>query len=199
MTEQPQELIVNLEEFAGLCGVTGETMRAHLKGVEGDPTWLLERGDRGRGYRIEALGGLAWWRAKRDTEEQQSAERRAQLAQMRLDLVGDQVEASAQLGMTGKQRREEYAAAEAAVKYRKMMGELVDRNDMIHALSSAASQLKRRLLQVPGEFAIREGLTPQSVTPLEGMLARAIEDFLRTIAEETKIEIIEAGGSDADA
>ena len=199
MTEQPQELIVNLEEFADLCGVTGETMRVHVKAIEGDPAWLLERGDRGRGYRIEVGGGVAWWRSKRDTEEQQSSERRAQLAQMRLDLVGDQVEAPAQLAMTGKQRREEYAAAEAAAKYRKMMGELVDRHEMVHALSSAASQLKRRLLQVPGEFAIREGLTPQSVTPLEGMLARAIDDFLRTIADETKIALIEEGGSDANA
>lgn len=194
MTDRPQDMIVNLEEFCDLCGVTGETMRGYLKGVPDDATWLIERGDRGRGYRIEALGGVAWWRAKRENDEQLSAERRAQLAQMRLDLVGDQVEAPTQLGMSGKQRREEYQAAEAAAKYRKMMGDLLDRHEMVHALSSAGAELRRRLLQVPGEFAIREGLAPQSVTPLEGMLGRAVDDFLRTIADDMKIEI--SGGND---
>jgi len=199
MAEQPQELIVNLEEFADLCGVTGETMRAHLKVVEGEPIWLLERGDRGRGYKIEARGGVAWWRAKRGEEEQQSAERRAQLAQLRLDLVGDQVEAPAHLGMSGKQRREEYAAGEAALKYRKLMGDLIDRNEMVHELSSAAANLRRRLLQVPGEFAIREGLSPQSVVPLEGMLGRAVDEFLRAVVEGTAIEIYENRGPNDDA
>ena len=64
MVEPRGDLIVNLEEFAELCGVTAETMRVHVKAVDGDAAWLIERGARGRGYAIEAMGGLAWWKAK---------------------------------------------------------------------------------------------------------------------------------------
>ena len=42
-------LVVNLEEFSELCGVTPETMRGYIRSVEGAPGWLIERGDRGRG------------------------------------------------------------------------------------------------------------------------------------------------------
>ncbi len=199
MVEPRGDLIVNLEEFAELCGVTAETMRVHVKAVDGDAAWLIERGARGRGYAIEAMGGLAWWKAKRRDDEAVDAERKAQLAQLRLELVGDQIEQTDQLGLTGKQRREEYRAGFEAIEYRKAIGKLVDRDDMIHALSVAASELRRRLMQVPAEFAIREGMTQQAVAPLEGMLARAIDEFLRMVAEESKIRVTADGEPDANA
>ena len=179
------DLIVNLEEFADLCGVTAETMRVHVKAVDGTASWLLERGDRGRGYKIEPTGGIAWWKSKRADDEANDAERKAQLQQMRLDLIGDQVEAPDKLGMSGRQRREEYLAAEAAAKYRRMMGDLLDRAEMEAVLASAAVELRRQLMQVPGEFGVVAGLDPEIVAPLEGMLKRAVEDFLRTLAQES--------------
>lgn len=177
-------LIVNLEEFADLCGVTGETMRVHIRTVEGNPAWLVERGDRGRGYKIEAEGGLAWWQAKKEADDLADAERRAQLQQMRLNLVGDQAEDGERLQMSGRQRREEYAAAFEALKYRKMMGELIEKVDLEHALTAAAVEMRRRLGMVPGEFAILTGLDPEQVKPLENLLARAMDDFVKAITPE---------------
>ena len=175
-------LIVNLEEFAELCGVTAETMRVHIRTVEGDPAWLVERGDRGRGYKIEPEGGLAWWKARREDEERADTERRAQLAQLRMDLVGDNVEAPEKLGLSGKQRREEYAAAFEAVRYRKMMGELVEKAELVPVLTAAAVLLRRRLQSIPGEFAIVAGLSPADVEPLHRLHRRAMEEFLTSIA-----------------
>lgn len=182
-------LVVNVNEFAELCGVTSQTMRDHLKGVEGDPLWLIERGTRGREYKIDARGGVAWWRKKIDDATLADADRAEQFAQLRLELTGGVVEDPETLALSGKQRIQEYAAAEAAAKYRKMMGDLLDRPDLVRAISTAATELRRRLQQVPGEFAIREGLAPETVIPLEGMLARAVEDFLRNFTKETSIEV----------
>lgn len=196
MTEQ---LVVNVNEFADLCGVTSETMRVHLKAVEGNPVWLIERGTRGREYRIDARGGVAWWRKMRDDEAMADASRIAQLGQLRLELTGGVVEDAETLALSGKQRIQEYAAAEAAAKYRKMMGDLLDRIEMVRALSSSATELRRRLMQVPGEFAIREGLSPQSIVPLEGMLKRAVDDFLRSLSKEAGIELTSAQDTSANA
>lgn len=77
MPDGAPQLVVNLEEFADLCGVTAETMRVHVKAVDSTASWLLERGDRGRGYKIEPVGGLAWWKAKRAEDDGADAERRA--------------------------------------------------------------------------------------------------------------------------
>ena len=191
-------LIVNLDEFAELCGVTSETMRGYVRAVEGEPGWLIKRGKRGSGYEIDAEGGVAWWRKLRDDEVAAGADRTERLAQMRLELTGGVAESEPALALSGKQRIQEYQAAEAAAKYRQMLGDLVDRNELVGVLSSAVVELRRWLLQVPGEFAIREGLDPHSVIPLEDMIGRAIDEFLRTIAKDSRIDVI-TGEASGDA
>lgn len=182
-------LVVNVNEFADLCGVTSETMRVHLKAVDGTPDWLIERGTRGREYRIDARAGIAWWRKMRDDAALADADRGEQLTQLRLELTGGVVEDAEVLALSGKQRIQEYAAAEAAAKYRRMMGDLLDRHEVVRVLATAATELRRRLMQVPAEFAIREGLPPKSIIPLEGMLGRAVDDFLRSFTKETAVEL----------
>jgi len=171
-------LVVNLDEFSELCGVTAETMRVHIRGVEGEPGWLLERGDRGRGYKIEAEGGLAWWKAKREADESASAERRAQLQQLRFAELGEAADSEESLGLSGKQRREEYAAVVEKIKLRRMMGELVERAPLEAMLTHAAVELRRQLMLVPAEFAVNEGLAPEAVQKLGTMIERAVDKFV---------------------
>ena len=179
-------LIVNLDEFSDLCGVTAETMRVHIRGVEGNPAWLIERGDRGRGYKIEAEGGVAWWKAKRDADDLASAERQAELQQMRLDLLGDAAESPEALSLSGRQRRDEIEAAMARLKLRRQMGELVERAELEAAGVTAAIELRRRLLLVPAEFAAEAGLPPEDVKPLRAMLERAINAFVDALPSPLK-------------
>ena len=175
-------LIVNLDEFSELCGVTSETMRVHIRQVEGNPAWLLERGDRGRGYKIEAEGGLAWWKARREADETASAERKAALQQLRFEHLGDAAEGGEDaLTLSGKQRREEYAAVLERIKLRRLMGELVEWAELEPLMTSAAVDLRRRLALVPGEFAALTGLPPDQVKPLEGLLARALDAFVTAL------------------
>lgn len=174
-------LIVNLEEFAELCRITPETMRVHLRTVEGEPAWLVRKGDRGRGYEIEARGGVEWWQKRCDDETNASAERRAQLAQMRLDLVGENAEARDTLNLSGRQRKEEYEAAFKGLEFRKAMGELIEKAELQHVLTGACVELRRRLALSPGEFAIVAGLEPGQVRPLEGIIARAVDAFVTSL------------------
>lgn len=174
-------VIVSLEEFSELVGVTPETMRVHLKAVEGQPGWLIERGDRGRAYKIEAEGAIAWWQAKREAEDLLDAERKGQLQQLRLGLVGNTAESEDRLTLSGRQRREEYGAALEAIKYRKVMGELVEKSELDHVFIPAVVELRRRLMLVPGEFVIAQGLDGHHVQMLEGMLARAVDSFVAKI------------------
>ena len=171
-----ERLVVNLDEFAELCGVTGETMRAHFKSVEGEPDWLIKRGTRGRGYEIDAEGGLAWWRKLRDDAAAQTAARAEQLAQLRLELIGD-AEGEEAIALSGKQRREEYAATLDRIKLRRIMGELVERAEVEARLTAAAVEHRRQLMLVPGEFAALTGMTPADVAPLERLIAKAVDAF----------------------
>lgn len=171
-------LVVNLDDFSELCRVTAETMRVHIRAVEGNPAWLIERGSRGRDYKIEAEGGVAWWRSKRDADDQASAERQAALQQMRFDLLGDAAEAPEALAVSGKQRRDEYAAAMERIKLRRVMGELVDRAELEGPASAAVIELRRQLGLVPAEFAVETGASPADVQVVRRLIERAVNAFV---------------------
>ncbi len=173
-------LVVNLDEFSELCGRTPETMRDYIRAVEGEPAWLIERGTRGRGYRIEAEGGLAWWKALQAADENASAERLAQLQQLRFELLGDSSGSEEELSLSGKQRREEYAAEFERIRLAKMMGKLVDTEELVPALMAAVVESRRRLGLVPGEFAALTGMSQDEVKPLGAMIEKAVDDFVTT-------------------
>jgi hypothetical protein len=44
------------------------------------PAWLIEKGERGRAYQIEAEGAIAWWEQKREAELLANEERQGQAA-----------------------------------------------------------------------------------------------------------------------
>lgn len=172
---------VNLDEFSELCGVTSETMRVHIRAVEGLPDWLIERGDRGRGYKIEPEGGIAWWKARRDAEADASAERQAQLQQLRFEHLGEAADDESNLSLSARQRRDEYAAVMERIKLRRVMGELVEWAGLEALIVAAVIELRRQLMLTPAEFSAASGLTPAQVAPLEAMLDQAIERFIAAL------------------
>lgn len=182
-------LVVNLDEFSELCQVTAETMRTHVRAVEGEPAWLIERGTRGRDYKIDAEGGLAWWQAKRAADDQASAERKLQLQQLRLELLGPASEDEEALSLSGRQRREEIEAAMARIKLRRTMGELVEVASIEHGMAAAVIALRAQLSGLPGEFAIKAGLGLEDIKPLEEMLARTLDRFAADLRK-----VLEGGG-----
>lgn len=177
-----ERLVVSLEEFADLAGVTAETMRGHVRELRpAAPEWVLEWGDRGRAYRIDPEGGLAWWRRKRELDDLASEERKGQLAQLRLEIVGEAGGEPDQLSLSGRQRREEIAAALELIKYRKTLGQLLERSDVERVISGAAVQLRRSLQRVAPEFGITAGLEPGQVQQLGRAIERAVDQFVTAI------------------
>jgi hypothetical protein len=180
-----EPLIVSLDEFAELCGVSSVTMRTHLRELGRDgaelPAWMIERGDRGRNYKIDAEDGVRWWQAKREAEDQGSAERAERMQQLRLEVVGEGVAEPEALALSGKQRREEYIAAQEAIKYRKLMGQLVEKGPLQRVLTSAAVELRKRLQAVGPQAAIKLGLSSDQQRALDGMIEGAIEQFVMAI------------------
>lgn len=188
-------LIVNLDEFSELCGSTAETMRGHIRDVDGNPAWLVERGSRGRDYQIEAEGGLAWWRARREADETTSAERKAQLQQLRFEQLGAAVESEEALALSGRQRREEIEAALARIKLRRVMGELVEWAELEPLLATAAVEIRRQLQLVPGEFAALTGMSPEEVKPLAGLIERALAQFVTALPTRAQVLRGQHGGA----
>ncbi|RSV44403.1 hypothetical protein CA234_03030 [Sphingomonas sp. ABOLE] len=185
-------LIVSLDEFAELCGVSSVTMRTHLRDLGRDggdlPAWLIERGDRGRNYKIDAEGGVRWWQARRDAEDQGNAERAQRMQQLRLDTIGDAADEPEALALSGKQRREEYAAAQEAIKYRKLMGQLVEKAPLQRVLTNATVELRKQLQRVAPEAAIKLGLSADQARDLDGIIERAVAQFVATIEKPHAFE-----------
>lgn len=176
-----EPLIVSLDEFAELAGVTSETMRGYLRDVGRDgsvPAWLIERGERGRAYKIEAEGALAWWRKLREDESAAEAARLEKLQQLRLDLVGEPGAGDGEPSLSGRQKKEEIDAAITGLKYRKLLGELVDKAAVQRVISAAAVDLRRQLQRVPAEYGIATGLDADQVRDLEARIERALDAFV---------------------
>ncbi len=92
--------------------------------------------------------------------------------------------------MSGRQRREELEAGIKEMEFRKRKGELLERVDLQHVLMPACVELRRRLMLCPGEFAIVAGIEPDVARPLEGIIARAIDAFVASLAPIGMVEAL---------
>ena len=182
------ELIVNMDEFASLCGVTTETMRSHLKAAPAKAPWILERGTRGRGYKIAALAGIEWWKQRAAAGNDDDG-RAAKLAELRLSMLGGDASED-DLLLSGKQRGDEFKAGLAELEYREAMGELVRVQDIEAETVNAVIELRRQLQGV--------GLTIRRKFSLEREVQDAIDEL---IAERLKlfVEALDADVGDYGA
>lgn len=172
------ELIVSLDEFAGLCGVTPETMRNHLKQAP-DADWLLERGRRGVGYKIAAEAAIAWWR-NRSTNAGEDNARQQQLADLRMQMLGDAGDDEGLL-LTGKQRYEEYRAGEAEIAYRQAIGELCRVADIEAETVNAAIELRRQLQGVARTIRHQFDLRVEVQTAIDDLIAEKLAAFVKVL------------------
>lgn len=173
------DLIVSLDEFASLCGVTPETMRSHLKQAPANAEWLLQRGRRGVGYKIAAEGALEWWR-NRDHGGGEDSLRNQKLAELRLQMLGgDAVEEDVLL--TGKQRYEEFKAGEAELAYRTAMGELARVADLDAEMATAVIELRRKLQGIGMTIRRRFGLEREVEDAIDELIGDQLRQFVTAL------------------
>lgn len=182
------ELIVSLDEFAALCGVTPETMRTHLKQSPANAEWLLERGRRGVGYKIAAEAALAWWRSRSASAGEDNA-RQQQLAELRMQMLGDAGDDEGLL-LTGKQRYEEYKAGEAELAYRQSIGELCRVADIEAETVNAAIELRRQLQTVARTIRHKFDLSVEVETALDALIGEKLAAFVKVL----DADVDDAGG-----
>lgn len=173
------ELIVSLDEFAALCGVTPETMRNHLKQAPAEADWLLARGRRGVGYKIAAEAALAWYR-QRGAGDGADTARQAQLAELRLQMLGDAGDDDGLL-LTGKQRYEEYRAGEAELAYRQSIGELCRVAEIENETVNAVIELRRQLQGIGPTIRRKFGLGREVEIGIDELIAEKLIAFVKVL------------------
>ena len=181
------ELIISLDEFASICGVTPETMRTHLKQAPANAEWLLERGRRGVGYKIAATGAVAWWQSRSGNGDDDV--KRAAIAELRMQMLGDAGDDEGLL-LTGKQRFEEFKAGEAELAYRLSIGELCRVTEIESETTNAVIELRRKLLRVGPAVRRKHGLSRD----VEGAITEAIGAALNDFVAKLDVDF-DAGGA----
>ena len=179
------ELIVSLDEFAALCGVTPETMRNHLKQAPAEADWLLARGRRGVGYKIAAEAALAWYR-QRGVGDGVDAARQAQLAELRLQMLGDAGDDDGLL-LTGKQRYEEYRAGEAELAYRQSIGELCRVAEIENETINAVIELRRQLHGIGPTIRRKFGLDREVEIGIDELIAEKLAAFVKVLDADVEL------------
>ena len=186
------ELIVNLDEFASICGVTRETMRSHLKAAPARSPWILERGTRGRGYKIAAEGGVNWWK-KRAGDDASDDGKNARIAAMRLQMLGGDANEE-DLLLSGKQRGDEFKAGLAELEYREAMGELVRVADNEAETVNAVIELRRQLQGVGKIVRRRFSLDREVEDAVDELIAERLKLFVEALDVDAEPE--DSGGTD---
>ncbi|MBB4154165.1 hypothetical protein GGQ80_002075 [Sphingomonas jinjuensis] len=186
------EIIVNLDEFASLCGVTTETMRSHLRTAPAKAPWILERGARGRGYKIVALAAIEWWKQRAASAGDDDG-RAAKLAELRLQLLGGDASED-DLLLTGKQRGDEFKAGLAELEYREAMGELVRVQDIEAETVNAIIELRRQLQTVGQVIRRRFSLDREVQDAIDEMIA----ERLRLLVEALDADVPDIGDAAID-
>lgn len=169
------ELIISLDEFASIVGVTPETMRTHMKQAPADAAWVLERGRRGVGYKIAAGGAVAWWQSRSGGGDDDA--KRAAIAELRMQMLGDTGDDEGLL-LTGKQRFEEFKAGEAELAYRQSIGELCRIAEIEAEATNAVIELRRKLLRVGPSVRRKHGLSRENEGAITEAIGAALNDFV---------------------
>lgn len=171
------DLVVGLDDFASICGVTPETMRKHLP--KGPADWILERGGRGRGYKIAAAAAVEWWKT-RSSGGGDEAEKAAAIAELRLQMLGDAGDDEGLL-LSGKQRYEEFRAGQAELEYRETIGELCRVADIEGETVNAVIELRRQLQGVGNAIRRRFGLDLEVATAIDEAIGERLAAFVAKI------------------
>ncbi len=188
------ELIVTLEEFASICGVTRETMRSHLKSAPVKAPWILERGTRGRGYKIVAEGGVEWWK-QRAANDGGDGGKNAKLAAMRLQMLGGDASED-DLLLPGKQRGDEFKAGLAELEYREAMGELVRVADIEGETVNAVIELRRQLQGVGQIIRRKFSLDREVQDAIDGLIAERLVLFMEALDADVGDDAAALDGDD---
>jgi phage terminase Nu1 subunit (DNA packaging protein) len=181
------QALVNLGELATVLELSPVTIRKLIDRHADFP--IEERGDHGRAYTFDARAVKRWLDGHREAADQAATARRAEIAQLQLELTGGAV-ADGQPTLTAKQRLEALEAAYAEAKWLEAKGALVRVEDVRDAVEQALGGLRAELMRLP------DALARQLDLDREGR--RRVEDLVRLALTGAAARLERLGG-EADA
>lgn len=170
--------IVNLGELAEMMGVSEKTLAALIHD-NADSFPVVARGSKGVPYEFEPAAVARWWRDHKTAVDDATAKRRAQLAQMRLDLFAMEDESPELHGLTPAERKAEMEARLLEIKLRERTGQLVEAGPLGALLAEIAIGFRTGMMQVPIEFARAEQLTREQRTRLNHLIESQLGELAR--------------------
>lgn len=152
MAEEYAAYRLNLAHAAHFLDITETTLKRWLVQDPGLP--VLRRGGNGKAYVFWAPDLAAWSKSRDERQQVSEAERRDEVSQLRMDLLGGVVtRETEQAPLSGKERKEELAAEALAIQIAKARSELVEADAMREAIEAAFLKFRNGMLALPDRIA----------------------------------------------
>ena len=160
-----------MEETARFFGVTPPTVRGW---INNDDCPVVAGGSNGVPYRLDLRMVAAWRRGRQDASEKSAAE-----AQLRLDLLGDDVlpDHPAVGPLTPRQRLEYLRAEVENVKLAEKRRDLIRADDVRDTLAAAFALFREQMRGLPDQLAERYGWNDDAAETLLGDVDEALNDM----------------------
>lgn len=176
---------LNLGQFAKVVGSTEPTVRKRVEESDGG-SWLIERGSKGRDYRIHPVLGLEWWRGeearRREAEE---AEEQA-VEQLAMAFLGPNALKTEAQGLSAAEQLKLLEVQKALRLEAQARGSLVDREQFVQLMGNTLSMLTRRILAAAKAVAREADLKPVQRSAWEEAVEQAINAAIDSCQERLK-------------
>lgn len=137
---------LNLGEFARVVGSTEPTVRKRIDEAD-DGEWLIERGGKGRDYRIDPVLGPQWWRAEEDRRRAEEEKRGQAVEQLALHFLGENaLRSDLEGGLSPADQLKLLEVQKALRLEAKERGDLLDRRAIGGRLNQVMTLLTKRVL-----------------------------------------------------
>ncbi len=148
--QAPVDATVNLEELAEIVGKSLPTLRSLMRGSDDFP--VISHGKNGVAYEFDARAVAGWMSANDERVRAEDVARGDRVAQLRLELYGDDMPEDGTVGFTPQQRKHEYEAQRLADMLAAARGELTRTADVEMRIREAFRKLRGALLALPDDL-----------------------------------------------
>lgn len=171
---------VNLGELAQVVGRSEVTLRKLMARHEDFP--IVSRGSNGVAYLFDARAVMGWLDDHEAADRLANDERRAELAQLQLELSGGTADGDRVL--TAKERKEALEVAYAEAKWREAQGALIDADLLDRALVDAFAAIRIEVMRLPETLRRVGGLDRDQVVRMDQACRQSLEQAAARLAHD---------------
>ena len=179
---------LNLGQFAKVVGSTEPTVRKRVDEA-GDGDWLIERGSKGRDYKIHPVLGPLWWREEEERRRQEEAAKDEAVDQLRMTFLGDNALQAEVQGLSASDRLKELEVQKALRIEARERGVLVDRGALQRVLGNTMAMLSKQILSAAKTIGREADLKPAQRSEWEERVEKAMNAAIDRCQEALQGEL----------